>query len=128
MAHPNAELVMKGFEAFATGDMAAMDQLIADDAVWHAAGRGVLSGDFRGKEAIFGLFAKTAQEAEMKQDIHAILADDEHVVALVKSTATRRGKTVDMDQVLVFHVAGGKAVEVWLTPSDAYAADEFWAE
>jgi hypothetical protein len=128
MAHPNAELVMKGFEAFATGDMAAMDQLIADEAVWHAAGRGVLSGDFRGKEAIFGLFAKTAQEAEMKQDVHAILADDEHVVALVKSTATRRGKTVDMDQVFVFHVAGGKAVEVWLTPSDAYAADEFWAE
>ena len=128
MAHPNADLVMKGFAAFAAGDMATMDQVIADDAVWHSLGRGIISGDFRGKEAIFGLFAKVAQEAEIQQDIHALLADDDHAVALVKGSATRRGKTLAMDQVFVFHVAGGKATEVWVSTADPYAADEFWAE
>lgn len=128
MAHSNADLVMKGFQAFATGDMATLDQIIADDAVWHSPGRGVISGDFRGKEAIFASFAKVVQEAEMQQDIHAVLADDDHAVALVKAIATRRGKTLAMDQVFVFHVSGGKATEVWVTPADPYASDEFWAE
>lgn len=128
MAHPNADLVMKGFAAFATGDMATLDQIIADDAVWHSPGRGVISGDFRGKEAIFASFAKVVQEAEMQQEIHAVLADEDHAVALVKANATRRGKTLAMDQVFVFHVSGGKATEVWVTPVDPYASDEFWAE
>lgn len=129
MEHPNAALVRRGFEAFATGDMATLDELIADDAVWHATGRGVLSGDFVGKEAIFGNnFARVPQETDsFKQDIHAILADDEHAVALVNVSATRRGQTLEAQQVLVFHVRDGKATEVWITPVDPYAADEFWA-
>ena len=108
MAHPNADLVRKGFEAFAEGDMATLDQIIADDAKWHAVGRTPLSGDFEGKEAIFGSFARVVQETDsIQQDIHAILADDEHAVALVN--------------------ADGKATEVWVTQQDPYAADAFWA-
>jgi hypothetical protein len=29
--------------------------------------------------------------------------------------------------VLVFHIEDGLATEVWVAPSDPYAADEFWA-
>jgi len=127
MAHPNADLVRKGFEAFATGDMATLDQLMADDAKWHASGRTPVSGDFEGKEAIFGTFARIGQETDsLQQDIHAILADDEHAVALVNATLTRGGKTLTAQQVFVFHVTGGKATEVWVAPLDPYAADEFW--
>jgi uncharacterized protein len=128
MAHPNADLVRKGFEAFAEGDMATLDQIIADDAKWHAVGRTPLSGDFEGKEAIFGSFARVVQETDsIKQDIHAILADDEHAVALVNGTITRGGTTYAGQQVFVFHVRDGKATEVWVTQQDPYAADAFWA-
>jgi uncharacterized protein len=128
MAHPNADLVRKGFEAFAAGDMATLDAIMADDASWHASGAGVLSGDFVGKQAIFGNFALIPQETDsFSQEIHAILADDEHAVALVNATATRRGKTASFAQVFVFHVEGGKAKEVWVTPVDSAASEAFWS-
>ncbi len=128
MAHPNADLVRKGFEAFGAGDMATLDAIMADDAVWHASGAGVLSGDFVGKQAIFGNFALIPQETDaFSQEIHAILADDEHAVALVNATATRRGNTATFAQMFVFHVEGGKTKEVWTTPIDQAAADAFWS-
>ncbi len=128
MAHPNADLIRKGFEAFAAGDMAALDALIADGAKWHASGRTPVSGDFEGKEAIFGNFARLRQETDsLQQDIHAILADDEHAVALVNTTLTRGGKTLTAQQMFVFHVTGGKATEVWVASLDPYASDDFWA-
>lgn len=128
MAHPNADLVRKGFEAFAAGDMATMDQLIADDAIWHTSGRNPLAGDYKGKEAIFENWARLRQETEaFQQDMHAILADDDHVVALVDVTAARGGKTLKGQQVLVFHVIDGKASEVWAVSTDPYAFDALWA-
>ena len=127
MAHPNADLVRKGFEAFGAGDMATLDAILADDAVWHSSGSGVLSGDFVGKHAIFGNFALVPQETDaFSQEIHAILADDEHTVALVNSTATRRGNTASLALVFVFHLEDGKAKEVWVTPVDQAASEAFW--
>ncbi|HZD18267.1 MAG TPA: nuclear transport factor 2 family protein [Actinomycetota bacterium] len=128
MAHPNAELVRRGFEAFAAGDVATLDQLIADDAKWHTPGRNPLAGDFDGKAAILESFARIRAETDsFNQDVHAILADDDHVVALVNATITRGGKTLEVQQTLVFHIADGKATEVWAFPTDQYAVDEFWA-
>jgi ketosteroid isomerase-like protein len=128
MAHPNADLVRKGFEAFDAGDMATLDAIMADDVAWHASGAGVLAGDFVGKQAVFGNFALIPQETDaFSQEIHSIVADDDHTVALVSATATRRGKTATLAQVFVFHVEDGKAKEVWITPFDQAAADAFWS-
>jgi uncharacterized protein len=38
--HPNATLIRKGYAAFATGDMATLDALFANDVVWTVAGQG----------------------------------------------------------------------------------------
>ena len=127
MAHPNEDLVRKGFEAFEAGDMATLDGMFTDDAVWHSPGRGILSGDFKGKQAIFGNFATLDAESDtFTQDIHAVLADDEHGVAMVTANATRRGGSSSLPSVLVFHISDGKVTEVWITPLDQYASDEFW--
>jgi len=128
MAHPNADLVRKGFEAFDAGDMATLDSIMADDVVWHASGGGPVSGDFVGKQAVFGNFALIPQETDaFSQEIHAIVADDEHTVALVNATLTRRGNTATFAQMFVFHIEGGKAKEVWVTPFDQADADAFWS-
>lgn len=125
--HPNATAVRSGFAAFATGDMAALDALFDDAAVWHNGGRNMLTGDYRGKEEIFGFFARAMQSTDsMEQELHAVLADDTHAVALVKVTATRGGKTLHTSNVFTFHVADGTVKECWVTAGDQYAADEFW--
>ena len=128
MAHPNEALVRRGYEAFATGDMATLNELFADDIVWHVPGRSQLAGDFRGKEEVFGNFQKVAEltGGTFKLDIHAILADDEHAVVLTRAMGEREGKTLDDRSVHVLHLSDGKVTEFWGYSGDQYAVDEFW--
>ena len=60
-------------------------------------------------------------------ELHDVLANDEHVVALVTGTAERDGKALNDNGVQVFHMKGGKVAEQWFNPGDQYAADEFWS-
>jgi hypothetical protein len=125
--HPNAQAVLGGFQAFAEGDMVAMKELFADDATWHVGGKNRWSGDYQGVDAILGFFGGISSEASLSQDLHAVLADDEHVVVLVNGTATRGDKTLDSQTVFIFHLSDGKTTEVWGVAVDPYAGDEFWA-
>jgi hypothetical protein len=127
--HPNVELVRRGYAAFAAGDMATVSELFADDIVWHWPGRSALSGDHVGKEAVFRMFAKLAEMAVLRQEIHDVLANDEHAVVLVRNHAERSdGRTFDDRQAHVWHVRDGKAVECWMMgEGDQAAADAFWS-
>jgi ketosteroid isomerase-like protein len=128
MAHPNEELIRRGYDAFAAGDIATLNDVFADDIVWHATGRNQLAGTYRGKEEVFGVFQKVAELSggTFKLDIHSILADDEHAVVLARATGEREGRTLDDNTIQVFHLKDGKVTEQWLHPGDAYASDEFW--
>jgi ketosteroid isomerase-like protein len=56
--HPNVARIRDGYTAFAKGDFAVLTDLFAEDLLWHDSGRNQLSGDYRGREAVFGLFGK----------------------------------------------------------------------
>jgi len=129
MAHPNEDLVRRGYAAFGSGDMATLGELFADDLVWHVGGRNSITGDYKGKNEVFGLFARLAEETAgtLRLDIHDALANDEHAVALVKSTGQRAGKSLDDNGVQIFHVRDGKVTESWFHSADQYASDEFWS-
>jgi ketosteroid isomerase-like protein len=129
MAHPNEDLVRRGYAAFGTGDMATLGELFADDIVWHVGGRSPITGDYTGKAQVFGFFAALAERAggTFRIDIHDVLANDEHAVALVKVTGEREEKTLDDNGVQVFHVRDGQVTETWFHPHDEYAADDFWS-
>jgi ketosteroid isomerase-like protein len=129
VAHPNEELTRKGFDAFGKGDMDTIRELFADDVVWHAPGRNPLSGDYRGIDEVLQQFGKVFEMTggTFRLEIHDILANDDHVVALVHATAERSGKQFDSNGVQVFHVKNGKVTESWLHPDDIYASDEFWS-
>jgi ketosteroid isomerase-like protein len=128
MAHPNEELLRRGYEAFSAGDMQTLGELFADDIVWHVGGRNQLSGDYRGREEVFGLFGRFVEltGGTLRIELHAALADDEHALALQRTTGEREGRALDDNSVGVYHVAGGKVTEAWFHPGDAYATDEFW--
>jgi ketosteroid isomerase-like protein len=127
--HPNAELLREGYAAYGTGDMNVLTELFADDIVWHVAGRSQLSGDYKGRDQVFGFFGKLMELSggTSKIEVHDILASDEHAVAIVTGNATRAGKSFTGGDVHVFHVRNGQVVEFWDSPLDQYAADEFWS-
>src|SRR4051812_11135226 len=105
LAHPNEDLVRRGYEAFATGDMATLNELFADDIVWHTPGRNELSGTFRGKDAVFANRQKNMEltGGTFKLEIPAVLAGDERAVTLLRANAQREGKALDDNTVQVFH-------------------------
>jgi ketosteroid isomerase-like protein len=129
MAHPNEEVARKGYQAFSEGDMATLNDLFADDLVWHVGGRTPISGDYRGKDAVFGFFTQTMEMTggTFRLEIHDILANDEHVVALASVSGQRDGKSLQDNSVQVLHVKDGKVTESWFHPGDQYATDEFWS-
>jgi ketosteroid isomerase-like protein len=129
MAHPNEDLLRRGYEAFGRGDMATIAGLFADDIVWHAPGNSPLSGDYKGRDSVLALFGKSAELSggTLNVEVHDILANDEHGVALTRSTAQRGGKTLDDNGVQVFHIRDGKTVETWFHPGDQAANDKFWS-
>ena len=94
--HPNVALHRKAHAAFSRGDMDMLTQMIAEDTVWHSAGKSLISGDFRGREAVLGgFFAKldevsggTAKFVEHQ----GYLGNAEHSVALFRFAATRSDK------------------------------------
>jgi uncharacterized protein len=130
MAHPNEELLRRGFDAFATGDVDTLRQLFDQDAVWHVPGRSPLSGDHRGLDAILGFLARTMEltGGTFRADVHDVVADDEHAVAIYVTRGEREGRTLESRDVLVSHVRNGKLAEAWLLSADLYAVDEFFSQ
>ena len=123
-------LVRKGFEAFAKGDLAALQELLSPDIVWHSSGRSQISGDYKGGNDVFAFFGRILEETQgsFSQEVHAVTEGDDHVVGITRAQASRNGKTLDSNQVLIFHFdQSDKVTEVWVTPWDQHAVDEFWA-
>jgi ketosteroid isomerase-like protein len=129
MAHPNEDLIRKGYDAFSVGDMETLRGLIAPNATWHVPGRSPLAGDYEGIDAILNLFAKVfdLSEGTLRLEVHDVLANDEHGVGLQHATAQRGDRTLDSNEVSVFNIQDGMVTEAWLFPADLYAEDEFWS-
>jgi ketosteroid isomerase-like protein len=127
--HPNLELLRRGYAAYGAGDMDTINELFADDVVWHVAGRSPLAGDYSGKEQVFGFFATLQEMSDgtSKVEVHDLLANDEHGVALVIESATRNGRSHTGNATHVFHLRDGKVTEFWDAQTDQHAADEFWS-
>jgi len=124
--HPNVELVRRGYAAFGSGDMDTLKGLLAEDVVWHSGGHSPLSGDCKGLGETLGLFARFFEVTggDMSQELHAVLADDEHAVVLLKQHIGRPdGRSYDGNDVHVFHIADGKVTEFWGLSGDEAASD-----
>ena len=127
--HPNVELLRRGYAAYGAGDLDTINELFHDDVVWHVAGRSAIAGEYQGKEQVLGFFGKVAElsDGTAKIDVHDLLADDEHGVALVTLSATRGGRSHEGNAAHVLHIRDGKVTEFWDAQVDQYANDEFWA-
>jgi uncharacterized protein len=122
--HQNAALIRAGYEAFAAGDLATVSELFAENIAWHSPGRSALAGDVQGKDAVLARFGTLAEltQGTFRQEIHDIVANDEHVVVMVRSSWAQP-HPYEGPGVHVWHVSGGKATEAWVLDVDAVAAD-----
>ncbi|EOD70011.1 nuclear transport factor 2 family protein [Amycolatopsis vancoresmycina] len=127
--HQNATLIRRGYEAFSTGDIATLTELLAPDAVQHMPGHNVFSGDHKGRDAILTMYGQLAERSggTLKVELEEVYANDEEVVTVYHSTGSRNGKQLDTRHALVFRMRDGKAMELTDVSGDEAADDNFWA-
>jgi ketosteroid isomerase-like protein len=113
-------LVRRYVDALNAGDLAALDELFADDFVIHQP-----SGDRRGKGAIRGFVAGVRRTLpDIDARIDAIFADDAFadghrvgVLLTYDATNAQLGRRVSVRELQLYRVVDGKIAERW------YAAD-----
>jgi ketosteroid isomerase-like protein len=78
---------------------------------------------------VLGWLGRSAEDSDgtLRVELHDVIGNDEHVVAVITVRAERAGKKLEDNSIQVFHVRDGKATEVWTHPADLYAEDEFWS-
>ena len=128
-AEENAELVRSGYAAFSSGDMNTLTELFADDAVWHVAGSGQLSGSKVGRDAIMAFFGETIalSGGTFSVTLDDVIGGEPRTAALHHSHGERNGKVLEQHVVNVFHIVDGKVVEVREYSDNGAAGDAFWA-
>jgi uncharacterized protein len=127
-ATENEAIVRRIFDAFARKEGLALRGLFAEDAVWSVPGRGTMAGMYEGREAIFRFLAKLPKETDgtYGSELIDVLASESRAAALYRARGTRHGRTLELDQVLLFDIEGGLVRRVLALPSDPDAFEAFW--
>ena len=125
----NEAIVRRIFDAFARKEGLALRGLFAEDAVWTVPGRGAMAGVYRGRESIFRFLAQLPKETDgtYGSELLDVLTSGQRAAALYRARGTRHGRTLELDQVLLFTIGGGLVREVLALPSDPEAFETFWA-
>jgi ketosteroid isomerase-like protein len=128
-AAENEAIVRRIFDAFARKEGLALRGLFAEDAAWTVPGHGVMAGTYRGREAIFRFLAKLPRETggTYRSELSDVLASDDRAAALYRARGERHGRTLELDQLLLFRIEGSLVRDVLALPSDPEAFEAFWA-
>jgi predicted SnoaL-like aldol condensation-catalyzing enzyme len=115
MAQKNMEASRAVGKAFETGDVSALDTLIADDFLDHTD-----RGDVRGRDSLKAMVKMVHDTMkDMKSETVKDLADNEYVFSWMRFTGTSNGSMgmpagpYDMKSIEVARFKDGKIVEHW---------------
>jgi ketosteroid isomerase-like protein len=127
-AQENVALIRRGFEAFNTGDIATLSEIIANDCIQHMAGNNRFTGDHKGRDNILAMYGEMAEltGGTMQAVLSDVYASEHGAVALYTAKATRNGKSVNDKFALVFQLMDGKAIDIDDVPLDGEVNDAFW--
>lgn len=122
--HPNAALIRRSVEAMNRGDLQGAAENLADDVEWHEIGR---SEPIRGKQALADRYAQMPPGGSIKVDLHDVVANDEHAIALVNATAAMGDQSLDYRTAEIFHMKDGKITARWAFSDDTERINQFFA-
>jgi ketosteroid isomerase-like protein len=126
----NAETLAGAYDALASGDIAAVFAVLAEDITWHVSGRNALSADYAGHDEVLGFFQALGERSNgtFALDVHEIIGGDAGtVVVLVTERAARDEAVLEDATVHVWHFENGKATSFRCFSGDEHAQDAFWA-
>ncbi len=123
-------VVGRYFEALATGNFGILDEILAQDLVWHQPGQGELSGVHRGKAKVFELFGEFMKRSAGSfriESVGDVMTNGDLVTATLRFSAKRGdGRSIAMSGVDLMRIEDGRIREVHLFSQDQDAEDRFW--
>jgi ketosteroid isomerase-like protein len=122
-AQENLAVAKEVQDAFGSGNFQRLDELTADDVVWHEIGK---DEPLRGKAALRGE-GPGQTDYEIAAKLHDVLASDDHAIALVEATATRGGQTITYRTAEIYHIRNGQIAERWAFSDDTERIVRFFA-
>jgi len=127
-AAENEAIVRRIFDAFARSEGLALRGLFAEDAVWNVPGSGVMAGVYSGRDEIFRFLARLPKETggTYSSELVDVLTSDGRAAALYRARGSRHGRTLELEQVLLFRIEDSLVREVLALPSDPDAFEAFW--
>jgi ketosteroid isomerase-like protein len=122
--HPNLSLMKRTLEAFSSGDMTTLSELLAADVVWRVPGRSDLAKDYTGQEEVFGFFGRLMEltNGTLRVESLDMLANDGGGVFVDRLTAERDGKQLDVRLLLHVVIRDGRIIE----GSDYFHPEHDW--
>ena len=130
MAHPNLELIDRFFAAYGERDLAALRDVLAENATWTFPGHHRLSGTKVGVDAIVAFFDAVGSvmgRSQPKVEKLVLGANEQYVVECQHVRTDRPdGPNLDQQLCVLWSFADGKIVSGQHLVADQDALDAFY--
>jgi ketosteroid isomerase-like protein len=128
MPHPNETLLRDAYAAFGRGDIEGYWSVCAPEFTFNVPGRNAMAGSYSGKDTFMGMVGKVMQltAGQFQEEVHDVLANDEHGVVLAIHRFTRNGQAFEYRTAHVYELCDGRLQECWEQPQDQAAFDAAW--
>lgn len=122
--HPNVAAVREMLDAFNDFDVDRIRAGLAPDIKWHMIGGETAEG----LEALASTMSDSSEGFSITADVHDIVGNDEHVIALVNAKVTAGDQEFSYRTAEIMHVKDGIVTERWAFSDDTEAINEFFAQ
>ena len=122
--HPNVAAARDLMDAFDTMDVERIRAGLAEDVKWHMIGGNTTEGI----EALESMMTPMAEDFSISADVHDIVGNEDHVIALVNATARSGDQEFSYRTAEILHVKDGKITERWAFSDDTEAINRFFAQ
>lgn len=120
--HPNAALFRSVMDESSSPEQ--MLDALDENVEWHEIGS---PEPLRGKEAVTKRWTSSdLGSLQFKTKLHDVVANDEHVIALMENTVTRGGQSFTYRTAEIAHVRDGKITARWAFSDDTDRINKFF--
>ena len=131
LEHPNVKIVRDYQAAMANGDFAEGAAVFDEDVVYTVPGNNLLSGIYRGPQAVMGYFGKLMEITNGTYGIgemHWLVNENNQVALFIKNYARRGGEHLDWEELILFEFRNGKKYRIEHFQANQSAVDAFLAK
>ena len=121
--HPNVQTVRDALDSMTETDVAALAAVVAENIEYHQIG----APGIMGKAALIESM-EALGEMEFGLEVHDVLANDDHSIALLDVTVKAAGQEFKYRTAEIYHLEDGKITKRWAFSDDTQAITDFFAK